>query len=43
MYYFTMLEEVLLTSKPKDKIEKFYKFYKLFWIINLFLMIIIKL
>ncbi len=30
MYYFTMLEEVLLTSKPKDKIEKFYKFYKLF-------------
>ncbi len=30
MDYFIMLEEVLLTNKPKDKIEKFNTFYQLF-------------
>lgn len=30
MDYFIMLEEVLLTNKPKDKINKFNSFYKMF-------------
>ena len=30
MDYFKTLEEILLTSEPKDKIEKFRKFYNNF-------------